>query len=286
MIVCPNCNHHNPEGAAQCESCYTPLPELMPCPNCGAPVQVDANFCGQCGFSIQAQAAVLPTALESPIALQPENDSGEGGGGAFGEDLERNLERELGASATPDIALEETALAADLPTEEPAPFLTPEANIPEANIPEADIPEPEEYPTLSVPPSELSTFALEPRSGVRAGGNSATQLQIHRAALVHVRSDTEVYLPDNLPVVHIGKPNDRIPPDIDVSGFPDSEVVSRVHADIRVEGDAYYIEDLGSANGTYVNNLPLAPGNRHRLRMGDRIALGKGDLVTFLFQVS
>jgi ribosomal protein L40E len=281
MIVCPNCNHHNPEGAAQCESCYTPLPELMPCPNCGAPVQIDANFCGQCGFSTQAQAAVLTTALESPIASQPENEFGEGGSkGAFGNAFRDDLERDLGASATPDSALEETALAADLPTEEPAP------SIPEANIPVLDISEPEEPPTLSVPSSELSTFALEPRAGVRAGGNSATQLQIHRAALVHVRSDTEVYLPDNLPVVHIGKPNDRIPPDIDVSGFPDSEVVSRVHADIRVEGDAYYIEDLGSANGTYVNNLPLAPGNRHRLRMGDRIALGKGDLVTFLFQVS
>ena len=84
----------------------------------------------------------------------------------------------------------------------------------------------------------------------------------------------------------MGKQNDRIPPDVDVSGFPNSEIVSRVHADIRVEGDTYYIEDVGSANGTYVNNLPLPHGNRHRLRAGDRIALGKGDLVTFLFQIS
>ncbi|HBK23052.1 MAG TPA: phosphopeptide-binding protein, partial [Planktothrix sp. UBA10369] len=26
MIVCPNCSHPNPEGATQCEACYTPLP--------------------------------------------------------------------------------------------------------------------------------------------------------------------------------------------------------------------------------------------------------------------
>ncbi|MEO1186220.1 MAG: zinc ribbon domain-containing protein, partial [Cyanobacteria bacterium J06636_27] len=26
MIVCPNCNHPNPDGAVQCEACYTPLP--------------------------------------------------------------------------------------------------------------------------------------------------------------------------------------------------------------------------------------------------------------------
>ncbi len=100
-----------------------------------------------------------------------------------------------------------------------------------------------------------------------------------------MQSEQTIELPQNIPVIHIGKPNDRIPPDIDVSGFSNSEIVSRIHADIRVEADAYYIEDVGSSNGTYINNLPLLPGNRHRLRPGDRIGLGKGDLVTFLFQV-
>ncbi len=86
-------------------------------------------------------------------------------------------------------------------------------------------------------------------------------------------------------MVHIGKPNDRTPPDIDVSGFPNSEIVSRIHAAIRLDADALYLEDIGSSNGTYVNNTPLPLGNRHRLQAGDRIALGKGDKVTFLFQI-
>jgi pSer/pThr/pTyr-binding forkhead associated (FHA) protein len=77
-----------------------------------------------------------------------------------------------------------------------------------------------------------------------------------------------------------------IPPDIDVSGFPDSDIVSRVHADIRFEGNAYYFEDTGSSNGTYINNSILAAGNRHKLRSGDRISLGKGDRVSFVFQMS
>jgi len=113
---------------------------------------------------------------------------------------------------------------------------------------------------------------------------SSTQLQVQTARLLQVQTNLTLELPTNLSVIHIGKPNDRIPPDIDVSGFPNSEIVSRVHADIRVEADAYYIEDLGSSNGTYINNVPLPAGNRHRLRIGDRIALGKGDKVTFLFQ--
>ncbi|MGL5881305.1 MAG: double zinc ribbon domain-containing protein, partial [Xenococcaceae cyanobacterium] len=55
MIVCPNCNHQNPEGATQCEACYAPLPTTIACPNCGASVQSDATFCGQCGFNLQAE---------------------------------------------------------------------------------------------------------------------------------------------------------------------------------------------------------------------------------------
>jgi pSer/pThr/pTyr-binding forkhead associated (FHA) protein len=116
--------------------------------------------------------------------------------------------------------------------------------------------------------------------------SSKTQLQQHKAQLLHVQTNTLMELPQNISVVHIGKPNDRIPPDVDVAGFPNSEIVSRIHADIRIEGDAFYLEDVGSSNGTYVNNMPLPPGNRHRLRVGDRIALGKGDLVTLLFQLA
>jgi pSer/pThr/pTyr-binding forkhead associated (FHA) protein len=129
--------------------------------------------------------------------------------------------------------------------------------------------------------SEESSTASSPTLGV-----AATRLQIQVASLFHLQTNTKIELPAHLTVIHLGKPNDYVPPDIDVSGFPDSEIVSRVHADIRVDGDGFFIEDTGSSNGTYVNHTPLPQGNRHRLRTGDRIALGKGDKVTFLFQVS
>jgi FHA domain/Double zinc ribbon len=103
------------------------------------------------------------------------------------------------------------------------------------------------------------------------------------ASLLHVQTNVKLELPANLQVIHIGKPNNMIPPDIDVSGFPDSDIVSRVHGDIRIEGNAFYFEDTGSSNGTYINNIPLASGNRHRLQAGDRISLGKGDKVSFIF---
>ena len=111
-----------------------------------------------------------------------------------------------------------------------------------------------------------------------------TIVQTSTAHIIHLQTDTILELPSHLSVVHLGKPNDRVPPDIDVSGFPNSDIVSRVHADIRMDAGYYYLEDTGSTNGTYANGAPLLPGNRHRLRNGDRISLGKGDLVTFLFR--
>lgn len=124
-----------------------------------------------------------------------------------------------------------------------------------------------------------------PPTPVPAGGAS-TQLQIATASLLHVQTNTVLELSQNLSVIHLGKPGGPVPPDIDVSGFPDSAIVSRVHADIRVEADVFFIEDMGSSNGTYINHNPLLPGNRHRLRAGDRIALGKEDKVTFIFQLA
>ncbi|AFZ57759.1 FHA domain-containing protein [Anabaena cylindrica FACHB-243] len=296
MIVCPNCNHPNPDGAVQCEACYTPLPATTNCPSCGATVQADAAFCGQCGYNLHSNTAVPePTIVGSTIApdmpvelpplvspdpmlelLQPD---------ALGLNVPAqppalsNLPPTVVAVAPEPVQApapvpppEAIALPAPEPIQAPAPVPPPEAIAPPA-------PEPAPEPAPVVQPEPEPEPAPAPNA-------SRTQLQQVIARLFHVQSNQEIELPQNLSVVHIGKPNDRIPPDIDVAGFSNSEIVSRIHADIRVEGDAHYIEDVGSSNGTYINNLPLLPGNRHRLRPGDRISLGKGDLVTFLFQLS
>lgn len=104
--------------------------------------------------------------------------------------------------------------------------------------------------------------------------------------LLHVQTNTYIDLPPNLSIIYIGKPNERIPPDIDVSRLPNSDVVSRVHANILVNDKNYSIEDLGSANGTYLNHILLSPLNRYSLNLGDRIDFGKNNTVTFLFQLS
>ena len=134
--------------------------------------------------------------------------------------------------------------------------------------------------------SKPGSEAEESSNNVPVTGNSSqTRLQLQKTVLYHLQTETKVEIPLNLNLIRIGKPNQQVPPDVDVSGFPNAEVVSRVHAHIRVEGDAYFLEDMGSSNGTYINHSPLPTGNRHRLRSGDRFSLGKGDLMTFIFQI-
>jgi pSer/pThr/pTyr-binding forkhead associated (FHA) protein len=113
----------------------------------------------------------------------------------------------------------------------------------------------------------------------------STQIQAQRAKLFHVQTNTLIDLPPDRSEIHLGKPNERIPPDIDVSELPNSHVVSRVHLKISVErGRYYFIEDLGSSNGTYLNHTLLKPQERRQLKLKDRIDLGKEDGITFVFR--
>ncbi|WP_341531194.1 FHA domain-containing protein [Nostoc sp. UHCC 0302] len=296
MIVCPNCNHPNPDGAVQCEACYTPLPATTNCPSCGATVQADAAFCGQCGHNLHSTAAhahvapsVAPTiAPDTPVEvpqlivpdpllelLQPDalGIGGESSHPAETSPLPATAVANPPQANTPDSGISGT------PTIAAPPMVSGQGN-------PTSPPEPAPMETVQATPAPEPTPPPAPVATTPIVSPARTQLQQVSARLVHVQSDRLIELPQSLSVIHIGKSNDRIPPDVDVSGFANSEIVSRIHADIRVEGDAHYIEDVGSSNGTYINNLPLLPGNRHRLRPGDRISLGKGDLMTFLFQLS
>ncbi|MEV8451281.1 FHA domain-containing protein [Streptomyces sp. NPDC052095] len=60
--------------------------------------------------------------------------------------------------------------------------------------------------------------------------------------------------------------------------FKDLATVSRRHASVSVGPDgAVWVteEDNGTRNGTWVNGVPLLPGEPHRLRDGDRVGLGR-----------
>jgi hypothetical protein len=72
-------------------------------------------------------------------------------------------------------------------------------------------------------------------------------------------------------------------PDVDLDADDPEAKVSRRHARITRRGAQYFIEDLGSTNGTFINRgRRLLPGDRQPLNDGDELIIGK----TFLrFQV-
>lgn len=51
----------------------------------------------------------------------------------------------------------------------------------------------------------------------------------------------------------------------------DHETISQMHARIDCDGDNYFIEDLNSTNGTYVNGELLAYKERRQLKASDVI---------------
>ncbi len=58
--------------------------------------------------------------------------------------------------------------------------------------------------------------------------------------------------------------------------FLDDVTVSRKHAAIEVEGGVFSLQDLGSLNGTYLNNQSIS---KSALKTGDEIQVGKFHLL-------
>ncbi len=261
MIVCPNCKHGNPDGATNCEACYTALPATQACPTCGASISIDATFCGQCGHKLKTVEPNSPILLSGPTSTPDQPDS---------------------VCLPPTVITIPIAAVSELAENAVVELATPATIEPDLTV--LPIGQEVEAPLVSIPVTPFPVTTLPLPELNNAVTPVATQLQLTVRQLLHIQTNTTLEIPPQLQIVHIGKPNDQIPPDIDVSGFPSAEVVSRIHANIRVEGESYYIEDIGSANGTYINHNVLPKGNRHLLRAGDRIGLGKGDLVTLIFQ--
>ena len=254
MIVCTHCLHHNPSHLTGCEICHTPLPSQGSCPNCGSAIQSTSRFCGQCGFNLQLVSArqinAKSTDSESFVAhsLLPEPAPPMPilNMGQTARGFQKADQN--GAKARESAASQSLHTLENEPDHEPDDFNFADDA--------ADIP------------------------------NTEIQIRQYSPALLHQQSQTLTKLSKQKKIIHIGKPNDRVPPDVNVSFFANAEVVSRVHADLHIEGESFFIEDTGSANGTYLNSVPLKPNVRHPLRVGDQISLGKGEVMTFIFQMA
>lgn len=75
-------------------------------------------------------------------------------------------------------------------------------------------------------------------------------------------------------------PNSAIKPEIDLSNYDSMYIdgVSRLHASLTRDELGWYLTDLNSTNGTWVNGDRLAPGTRYMLGTVNAIQFARFDL--------
>jgi hypothetical protein len=139
----------------------------------------------------------------------------------------------------------------------------------------ADVP----LPTEPLPEEELPAVQAQPWSAV-AGGYEGAEIPANATTLriTVVRNYREAVFP--LPIDQIalgrGDVSRGLFPDLDLAldgGF--DEGVSREHARIYQTGNRLFVEDVGSTNGTFLNDQRISPHLPHVLQEGDTLQLGR-----------
>lgn len=107
--------------------------------------------------------------------------------------------------------------------------------------------------------------------------------------LVHLQTNVVIDLPQKFYSLQIGstRPKNYLDNNIDifvdVSQYSGASIVSGLHFEIQRVRDKYFVQDLESANGTYLNGSRLEPFKLFTLKPGYRIDLGKGEKFSFVF---
>ena len=91
--------------------------------------------------------------------------------------------------------------------------------------------------------------------------------------------DSSFHLQKESSLIGRSDPHSNIFPEIDLSPFDPQTKISRRHARVFRRGDVYLVEDLGSINGTIINDsVRLAPHQPRALESGDKLRLGETTL--------
>ncbi len=271
MATCPA--GHQTDQSDFCDVCGLPIgdqlssapaapasPATISCPNCGTANVAEALFCESCGYDFTT--GTMPAPSEAPLWPR------------------------LVAVPTP-------------PADAPAPLVAPDAPVvPTAEVP-ADQPAPvpaepapapaaplSAPPAPAAPPSEQPAPAAPPAAPARPRVEWVAELWIDPdwyAAQGSTDPMPSVGLPD---IVGLTKSNNLIGRVSHSKGiFPEIDCeldsgCSRRHAMLTTDGTRWWVEDLGSANGTFVGPpagpLPAMPIPQGRVELteGQRIYVG------------
>jgi hypothetical protein len=132
-------------------------------------------------------------------------------------------------------------------------------------------------PTEPLPEDELPTSQIDPESLV-ADRHDNAEPPTATLCITVVRSSRQVLFPLPIDEIYLGRRDASRGafPDLDLA--PDgglAEGVSRNHARIYQRNNRLFIEDIGSANGTFLNSQRITPYLPYPLQQGDTLQLGR-----------
>ena len=278
MVRCPFCHFDNEDGALFCEQCKSDLAGVPATPAQGKPGK------GPPPVPPAPLMPAVPVAEAAPLSAIPTAEAivAEAVVEPLGSAYPYEAIPVAPVEPLPPMAVAE-ALPLALEPEPPAPAPPPPPPVPRAEAapppPQLEIPPapppPVPEPVAAIPqpaPAPAPAPAPVPAAAALPPG-SQPRLLVLRGQKRNV--EYPVYEGLNF----IGRADEK-PVDIDLEEQepPDRIWCSRQHACISFETDQLAIEDLNSANGTYVNRTRVYPGTKRPLNLNDLIQIGNVQL--------
>jgi predicted amidophosphoribosyltransferase len=227
--------------------------EDLYCPTCGAKVGPEDVYCGNCGAAL-SQAVSEEAAFEvAPIMGEPEAEV---------EPAEEIVEEVIEGEPVEEIVMELEVLEEELVAEPKCPVCG-------ANI------------IAGQAFCASCGAALQPVEEVEAVAETEPAAPTLGPFLEVVDSGAQIPLVDQDEIL-VGREDEvsDIHPDVDMTPHRGEEGgVSRRHAQLIREAGSWYVTDLDSTNGTYLNGVELQPKVRVALEDGDRLVLGEVEVV-------
>lgn len=235
------CSNPSPESdanAVPAEAIQTPVEtQTFNCPQCGAAYLPGEIFCNECGVQLPPVAVASPA---PPIPISPAIQSP--------------------PEPEPEPIPVEPAAQTSAESESAATVASSEVT----DLEKPATPQPEGTVSASEP-SQVQSIPTSPQ-GPFINGNLTVQA-----------SGQTIALPPRKTEILIGRidPVSSIFPDIDTTPHGGIEKgVSRKHCRLMLDGETVYVEDLGSANFTFINRVRLQPGQQQPIHPGDELRLG------------
>jgi hypothetical protein len=272
MVKCPFCHFDNEDGALFCETCKSDLAGVEPeVPVVEAvPMAVDVLETVPLMEVHEAAAVVEPmsaTVVEPILSAEPYTGEAVEAVAVEAVAVEPIVESIPMATEMPPVTQPIPHVAAPvMPAAPPPPAPAAAPPPPPAPVAAAPPPAPAAPPTA---PAPAAPAPAAPAAAAPLPAGAQPRLVVLRGLKRNV--EYPIYEGHNF----IGRADEK-PVDVDLEDQepPDRVWSSRQHALVTFEDSRLVIEDLNSANGTFVNRVRIYPGQKQPIGVNDVVQIG------------